>query len=193
MKLYSELRERKEVPLRKVFRLNVLVHPGYINDTGNSFITPEQLEKAKKLPEEYEKFASKLPDDEILLIIIHQPPEKYLADIRVKKEYAELIKNIKESIKNRKQVIILTSETVPFSGADKDYDNQALENIRSLAKTRGYDINQETSVDIFGEMHDECVQEAFSGIRNADFFDSNKISISRDLTDRGSQKLPTAS
>ncbi len=188
MKPHFGPRERMETQLKKVSTLNVLVHPGYIKDTRIGLLAPEQLEQAEKLPEEYEKIASKLPEDELLFIIVHQLPEKYLADARIKKEYAELVKTIKEHVKNRRQVIILTSKTMPFSGADKDYDNQALKKIRLLAKTRGYDINQETSVNIFGEMHDECVQEALSGIKNADFFDSNKISISRDLTDRGSQK-----
>ena len=190
MKLHFGPRERKEVPLKKVSVLDVLVHPGYIKDTKTGLLAREQLEQAEKLPEEYEKLAGNLREYEFLLIIIHQPPEKYLADARIKKGYTELIKTVRERVKNRNQVIILTGKTIPFSGADKDYDNLALEKIRLLAKTRGYDINQETSVNIFGEMHDECVQEALSGIKNADFFDSNKINISRDLTDRGSQKPP---
>lgn len=190
MKLHFGSRERKETPLKEVSVLDVLVHPGYIKDTKVGLLAREQLEQAEKLPKEYEKLARNLREDEFLLIIIHQPPEKYLADVRIKKGYTELIKTIRERVKNRGQIMVLTSKTVPFSGADKDYDNQALEKIRSLAKTRGYDINQETSVNIFGEMHDECVQEALSGIKNADFFDSNKIGISKDLTDRGSQKLP---
>ena len=164
----------------KITKMHVLVHPGYLEDvtgkeTGN-------ITKGQALFEKYKKVAQNLPKNEIMVVLIHNRPERFRKDF---KEGANYVKNIKliQQETQPNQVIILTSNTVPFSGADERSDDEALDKIKSIAQNRGYEINPETEVDVFGETHDECVQEAFMGIKNTGFFKTENIRIIKKLTD----------
>lgn len=175
--------ESKEKPLIKVSRLRFLVHPGYIKDTIGQY-NAGQLSRAEALPSEYKNIARGLAHDEVMIVLVHQMPPKFREDVGARKAYATTIEEFKKLAENKKQIIVLTGDTAPFSGADEEYDMKALEKVRSVARARGYDINKETSVEVFGEMRNECVQEAYNGITNAGFFEAAKVNIVGKLTDR---------
>lgn len=175
----SEFRDK---PLIKAVKMHILVHPGYIKDTKVR-LDKQQIAQSEILPGKYAEVARNLPANEIMVILIHNKPEKFRSDFNTHKPYVENIQVLRSGLPDLQQAIILTSETVPFSGADKDYDQEALSKIRSIAENRGYEVGAGTAVDIFGETYDECVQEALLGINNADFFNKDNVKIIKDLTD----------
>ncbi len=181
MKINSPLEIKENFPIKTV-KMHVLVHPGYMEDVMSR--DPENVVIGEDLFKKYKILAQGLPSNEILIVLIHNNPKRFSKDYREGKKYVKNIKTIQEALPKNKQVIILTSLTVPFSGADKKDDNEALDKIKLIAQNRGYEINPETIVEIFGETQGECVQEAFLGITNADFFNQGNIHIVKELTDK---------
>jgi|ERR1035437_1009123 hypothetical protein len=178
MEIISSIENQEKI---KINKMHVLVHPGYLEDvtsreTGN-------IAKGQALFEKYKKVAQNLPRNEIMVVLIHNRPEEFYKDFKEGANYVKNIKSIQQGTQP-KQVIILTSNTVPFSGADERYDSEALDKIKSIAQNRGYEISPETEVEVFGETHDECVQEAFLGIKNTGFFKTENIRIVKELTDK---------
>ena len=175
----SPLERRENLPI-KAAKMHVLVHPGYIEDVMG--YNSQKLAQAQTLFEKYKRVAGSLPSNEIMIILVHNLPEKFQEDIGADVLYTKNIKLI-QTIKP-KQIIILPSNAVPFSGASREDDKQALNKIKSIAQNRGYQIGPETEVEVFGETYDECVQEAFLGIVNTNSFNQGNVRVVEELTDK---------
>jgi hypothetical protein len=169
MKLGSVL-EQKETIFTKVKKMHVLVHPGYEYGDDRIGSASRNVLEAEALFQKYKEIAKNISPDEIMVILVHNKPKIFREHKGHGKTYTKNIDSIVENFSNKRQAIVLTSETVPFSGLEKESDNFALDKVRSILKQRGYEINPNTEVEVFGEMAGECVMEAFYGIKNTDFF-----------------------
>jgi hypothetical protein len=175
------MEDKQKLPISAA-KIHFLVHPGSLLDGLNK--NPEDLRKGHVLFEKYMEVARNLPENEIMVILVHSPSKVFAKDYKAgERDYVKNIKSITDAFEGSPQVIVLTNNTVPFTGWEKESDVEALNKIKSIASKRGYNINPETEVEIFGETRDECVGEALSGIKNASFFKPEKIRIRKELTD----------
>jgi len=149
----NPLREKSQ--FTEVKKLHFLIHPGYMSDPAQDFIedmdqSDERYMQWTPLLNSYVDKARELPEDDIMLVMLHASFKSLLDDFKQDKEYTKTLKNLKKVLGRR---MIALSDDFPIENEDSFYFAE------EIANTRGFNIPRSVYSEAYGEQLEHCVPE----------------------------------